>query len=436
MKLTAFQSDKGDCLLMETADGAHRMLIDGGMRDSYSAHVAPTLGKLREAGKKMDVVYISHIDQDHIAGVLRLLDDEVEWRIHEHLIANGNPGHRAPKSPRPPEIGQIWHNSFHEQVGKNAGPVEDMLAATAEILSGANHPVLREIAQDRRDLATSIPEAMRVSSRIRHGQLNIPLNPEFNGKLMLVQDGRSAIKLGSIKLNLIGPFEKDLKKLREEWNDWLRANRERVKQIRQQARADEDALADSSLSQLFGPMESVANDLGASELALAKILGNRKNVTTPNLASLMFMALDEKHTVLLTGDGHWEDILAGLEHHGAFDSNNKLHVTVLKVQHHGSEHNIKRTFCDRVSADNYVFCGNGEHENPDLDVIQEIFDRRMVNDTSRFKFWFNSSSAASTDEGGVEHMKAVERLTRKLINNSVGRLKANFLTVGSSVRIL
>jgi len=436
MKLTAFQSAKGDCLLMETDDGAHRMLIDGGMRDSYTAHVAPALGKLRDARKKIDVIYVSHIDQDHIAGVLRLLDDEAEWRIHEHLIANGNPGHRAPKSPRPPEISQIWHNSFHDQIGKNAGPIEDMLAATAEILSGADHPVLREITEHRRGLATSIPEAMRVSHRVRDGQLGIPLNPQFGGKLMLAQDSPTAIILGSIKLSLIGPFEKDLDELRKKWITWLRANQDRVKTIRREARADEDALADSGLSQLFGPMESVANALGASELALVKELGNRKNVTTPNLASLMFMAFDAKHTVLLTGDGHWEDILAGLEHHGAFDVGDKLHVTVLKVQHHGSEHNIKRDFCDRVSADNYVFCGNGEHENPDLDVIQEIFDRRMAHDTTRFNYWFNSSSAVSTNEGGVEHMKAVERLIRKLTNNSNDRLTANFLTAGSSIRIL
>ncbi|MEO7650953.1 MAG: MBL fold metallo-hydrolase [Bryobacteraceae bacterium] len=434
MKLIAFQSDKGDCLLMETADGRHRMLIDGGMRDSYSAHVAPALGKLRDAGRKIDIVYISHIDQDHIAGVLRLLDDEVEWRVHEHLIANGNPGHRAPKSPRPPEIGRIWHNSFHDQIGKNAGPVADMLAATAGILSGANNPVLRNIAEHRRDLAMSIPEAMRVSNRIRDGQLNVPLNPEFDGKLMLVNASQPPIRMGSIYLNLIGPFEKDLEKLRKEWIEWLRVNEERVKQIRRQARVDEEALGDSSLSQLFSPMESVANALGAFELA--RILGNRKSVTTPNLASLMFLASDEKHTVLLTGDGHWEDILAGLEHHSVFDSGNKLHITVLKVQHHGSEHNIERRFCDRVTANHYIFCGNGEHENPDLDVIQEIFDRRLAGDKKRFKFWFNSSSAVSSDDGGVKHMKEVERLTGKLIQTGNGRLTARFLTSGSSVRIL
>src|SRR5687767_14996879 len=117
MKLTAFQSDKGDCLLLETADGKRRMLIDGGMSRAYTAHVAGPLGGLRSAGKKIDIAYISHIDQDHISGVLRLLNDEAEWVVHEHQIKNGNPGHPEPDSPRPPKIGKIYHNSFHDLLG-------------------------------------------------------------------------------------------------------------------------------------------------------------------------------------------------------------------------------------------------------------------------------------------------------------------------------
>jgi glyoxylase-like metal-dependent hydrolase (beta-lactamase superfamily II) len=104
MHLTAYQSGKGDCLLLSNAADTHRVLVDGGMPDAYSAHVAPALGRLRELRKKIDLVYISHIDEDHIGGILQLLDDEVAWRVHAHQIAHGNPGHRPPDAPRPPEI--------------------------------------------------------------------------------------------------------------------------------------------------------------------------------------------------------------------------------------------------------------------------------------------------------------------------------------------
>src|SRR5688572_4332786 len=126
MQLRVFQSDKGDCLLLTGQNDKGRILIDGGMPASYSEHVAPAMGQLRKAGKKLDLVYVSHIDQDHIGGVLRLLDDEVAWRIHEHHLKKGNTKHKAPKAPRPPQIKKIWHNAFHEQIGDNARDVESL----------------------------------------------------------------------------------------------------------------------------------------------------------------------------------------------------------------------------------------------------------------------------------------------------------------------
>ena len=60
MKLTVFQADKGDCLLLEGNAGG-RMLVDGGMRESYTEHVAPALGKLRAKKQTIDVVYVSPV---------------------------------------------------------------------------------------------------------------------------------------------------------------------------------------------------------------------------------------------------------------------------------------------------------------------------------------------------------------------------------------
>src|SRR5689334_20710950 len=166
MHLTAFQSGKGDCLLLTNAAGTARVLIDGGMPDAYRAHVAPALGQLRKAKKKIDLVYISHIDEDHIGGILEMLDDEVAWRVHGHQIANGNPGHKPPGAPRPPEIQGIWHNAFHEQLGDNAGAVEDALAAAAPVLSGADIETLREAGVAQAGLANSVRQAIQVSRRV------------------------------------------------------------------------------------------------------------------------------------------------------------------------------------------------------------------------------------------------------------------------------
>src|SRR6186997_2754011 len=83
MNLRVFQAGKGDCLLLTATDGT-RVLVDGGVREDYRVHVAPALAKLREQDLDLDLVYVSHIDRDHISGVLQLMDDLVAWRVFDY----------------------------------------------------------------------------------------------------------------------------------------------------------------------------------------------------------------------------------------------------------------------------------------------------------------------------------------------------------------
>lgn len=414
MKLTIFRSDKGDCLFVSDSK-KHNILIDGGMRSSYQEHVAPFLGRLRKKKEKLDLVYVSHIDRDHISGVLNMMDDLVSWCVHDYQIKNGNTSHKKPSATRPPKVKKIWHNSFHEQVGKNAGEIEDMLAAAATLLYGDSRPDVLDLAEECQNLATSKKEAIQLSRRIGKRQLNIPLNPEYDGQLMWVSDPVTPIKIGSMNLTVIGPYAEDLRKLRKEWNAWLKKNKKTLEGIKRKAKADEDQLGMSEIGRLFRPL-----------FAQAKELGDRKKVTPANLASLMVLLEEKKKSVILTGDGHWKDILAGLGDAGKLDQNGGMHVNVLKVQHHGSEHNTHSDFCKAITADRYVFCGNGAHDNPDLNVVKAFINSRIGKTSQKstnakvsnnFKLIFNSHQSV---ESGKEkaHMKKLEILVKK-------RAKAN-----------
>jgi beta-lactamase superfamily II metal-dependent hydrolase len=145
----------------------------------------------------------------------------------------------------------------------------------------------------------------------------------------------------------------------------------------------------------------------------------------------MLLAEENGKTVLLTGDGHSDHIVAGLEQSGHLNTG-KLHVNLLKVQHHGSEHNIDEEFCKKITADRYLFCGNGQHENPDLAVIKLIVASRMrAGDSGRFKLLFNSRDTVSTNDRGKAHMTEVEALVNSLAAKSNGRMSASFLEKSS-----
>jgi len=430
VKLTAFQSEKGDCLLVESAGGGGRMLVDGGMRTSYRTFVAPALGALAAAQGALDLVCVTHIDRDHIAGVLQLMDDIVAWRVHDFQRIHHNPRHPVPDSPRPPVVKQIWHNAFHELVEDNAGEIGDMLAACAGILAGApaEEADLLMIATEQREIANSIPEAIQLSRRVSAEQLGIPLNEVFGGKLAFVRDQEAPpppLMLDTLQLWVIGPFESDLAKLRQEWNQWLKANQKSLAKLQRRAERDADRLGTNDAAAVIN-----------LQLAQVEQLGDRKQVTVPNLASLMLLVEEGGKTALLTGDGHSEDILKGLDFYQRRNAQGQLHVNVLKVQHHGGEHNMSADFAALVTADHYVFCGNGEHGNPDPRVVDLVIDARLGNGQPAatnpaaqgpFKLWFNSSEAASKNTESQKHMRELEARVTGRAAASGGRVEAAFL---------
>lgn len=422
MDLHIFQSDKGDCLLLE-GQNSGRVLCDGGMAASMKKSVRKELAKLRSAGKSIDYAYISHIDQDHISGVLRLLEDELEWRVYDHHQTSGNPSAK-PKVPRPPAFGGIFHNAFREQVGANMGKVTDLLAAAANLGLSSSHPKLIAFGAEMQNIVLSVPEAIRVSHLASSQLLGIPTNriPGSNddAKLLMVRPRQGSFAIGSMQFTVVGPTQDEVKQLRDGWNDYL-GDPENMK----------------SLKRLRDRLDDDRRDIANRDISLSDWESYR-GVSVPNIASLMFMVEENGKRLLLTGDSQQDIILKGLKATG-YLSVGHCHLDALKVQHHGSENNMDENFCRIVSADHYIFCGNGEHGNPDPRVLRMIYNSRIGPAAVRsrspaangrpFCFWFSTSSAEQ--EAGSKERKAfgeVERIVANMVQSSGGLMTAKFNT--------
>ena len=79
MKITMMKAGYGDCFLIETKknDGLpYNILVDGGTGDSYDGREKNRdyfFPYLRE--NKIDLMILTHIDDDHIKGIQRLFKD-------------------------------------------------------------------------------------------------------------------------------------------------------------------------------------------------------------------------------------------------------------------------------------------------------------------------------------------------------------------------
>ncbi|HEX4496997.1 MAG TPA: MBL fold metallo-hydrolase [Thermoanaerobaculia bacterium] len=110
LKLEMLAAGHGDCLWLEYGDPAHprRVLIDGGTKSTYARALRPKLGALSADQRRFELMVVTHIDADHIAGSLELLSDA-----------------SADFHPR-----EIWFNGFRhlpDEAPKTLGPVQGEL---------------------------------------------------------------------------------------------------------------------------------------------------------------------------------------------------------------------------------------------------------------------------------------------------------------------
>lgn len=323
---------KGDCLLLHwgSNDEPGLIVIDGGPASVYRRHLAPRLEAIRQARRldeaealPVELMMVSHVDDDHIHGILDLTDELVGAKSEQ----------------RPPLVAVMgcWHNTFDDIIGDT--PEEIRAAVTAGFGAaalGGEVPDDERIGHDAGKVLAGIAQGHRLRDDLR--RLGIPLNPQFGGRL-IVAGGAPATLEPDLRLITVGPMGHELRALQEKHDAWL-------KKQGLDRRSPEAALAafsDPSVTNL------------SSIVALVEVGGKR---------------------ILLTGDARGDKILEGLEHAGLLCKDAALHVDILKVPHHGSANNMEPGFFRKVTADHYVFSGNGEHGNPERETLAMLLDAR------------------------------------------------------------
>jgi hypothetical protein len=314
-KLHAVQAQFGDSLVVEfgTAANPRYVLIDGGPPDTFQNDLDTALREIVGAGGKLDLLMLSHIDNDHVIGILDLL------AALEEDAANGAPPRVA--------VERLWHNSFQRSIDPDGEIIQRLqMLMTFTGTAGVAMPLTA-------DAFLGVREGHRL--RILAMQLGIPINKGFNDDLIIVETAKDPIKFGPLTLRIVGPTQANLDQLREEWLKWL-------------AKTESEAARDPS---------TAAN----------------ADQSIPNLSSIVVHAECNSKTALLTGDARSDHIVTGLMA-AKLLKNGKLHVDLLKVQHHGSNRNATRSFFKNITADTYVISANGKDDNPDLQTLEWIVE--------------------------------------------------------------
>jgi hypothetical protein len=307
--LRVVQAEFGDCLILEAGGGSARkfVLVDGGPDLIYERHLRAELKAITAAGGSLELVILSHVDEDHVLGLLAFL---AELR---NQAANGDAPTIAVKA--------VWHNSFAKTIGSG----NDIQTRLANVL-GAGGVSMQAAGMAVRGIGEG--NQLRIAALA----LGLPLNPGFPDDLILVDTAPPTVKFGDLSLRVVGPTQANLDELKSDWIDWLDKHEDEI------GSGDPFVMANADQS-------------------------------VPNLSSIMLLAEADGKRMLLTGDGRSDHLLQGLEKAGLLDAEGKMHVQVLKLPHHGSDRNITKTFLRKVTADTYVASANGKDKNPDLATL-------------------------------------------------------------------
>jgi beta-lactamase superfamily II metal-dependent hydrolase len=345
MRFEFLPAFKGDCFLIHagTKKDPVLILVDGGPRLTYKEHLRPRLVELRdERGLEdgdplvIDLVMVSHVDDDHINGIIDLFEE-----MREAAMAGRSPLF---------EVRELWHNSFDEIVrnGEVRGRTSQFGAASVAAAIDADDeeegdeetdPALRH---DAALILQSVEQGHKLRELALSDELRIVVNGDSGG-LMMTRKGKQTVhEIGGIRFTLVGPREEELEALEKKHDEWLRRRQEQGRPI-----------TPGSLLQSLSD-ESVAN-----------------------LSSIVLLAERDGKTALLTGDARSDFVLKGLEEIGLVDPGGNFEVGLLKMPHHGSDRNVDEEFLRRVTAPAYLFTGNGEHGNPERATFQMLLDARL-----------------------------------------------------------
>jgi len=337
--LDVIRARKGDCLMVHYGTKAQPRLImiDGGPSSVYKPLLRPRIEQLRAArglgdndSLPVDVLMVSHVDDDHIKGVL---DMTKELRTQK---SNGEA--------RLIRVRTLWHNCFDDLLDTAPEELKAEASFGAAAVNGeidVDEVTDFEVAK----VLASIPQGRTLRDDAAFlGDVNSwKVNEQFNGKLIQASEGSSPIALdGGLTCTVIGPMQAELADLQRDHDTWVAANKDKI-------------------------------DVSTTLAAFVD-----KSVT--NLSSIVVLAEVSGKRMLLTGDARGDKILAGLEMSGLLtaDHGSTMHVDVLKVPHHGSSNNMEALFFERVTADHYVFSGDGEHGNPERETVEMLFEARGV----------------------------------------------------------
>lgn len=332
LRLEMLPAAHGDALWLEYGDarGAHRVLIDGGPNSCYESLRWRILA-LPPDQRHFELLVITHVDADHIEGVIKLLQDE-ELQC---------------------SFDDIWFNDWQQidnlpdlpPIPPNLGPVQgEFLGALIETLPDQHW------------------------------------NDAFDGAAVYVPPGNGELPSyttpAGLKLTVLSPTRETLDALRRDWD-------KAVKEAGFNPGDRAAALAQLRAQKRLGPprQDRLGDESRPSEL----------DQSSNNGSSIALLAEFNNKRLLLSGDAYAPVLRQSLDRWMSANDERHVKLDAFKLPHHGSANNITPQLLEILRCKRYLISTSGAvFHHPDDETVNLILEHHKARGKPQLHFNYNT----------------------------------------------
>jgi beta-lactamase superfamily II metal-dependent hydrolase len=288
-----------------------RVLIDGGTAPTYD-HIRARVLQVPEDQRRFDHLIVTHVDSDHIQGIVRLLQDASLGL----------------------DFADVWFNGWKHLPTDLLGPAE------GEMLSAL------------------------IRKRRPRRSKGLPWNRAFHGgPVQVAEDDREPLPQveldGGMNMTLLSPTRAELRALAPVWADAVRA-------------ANLDSGNAKQALDLLGRRKQLRPDaLGPGidvEAEAAKPFSS--DGTRPNGSSIVVLAAFDGISCMLAGDAHAPVLEKTIPR---LTPAARPTLDAFKLPHHGSQNNVSTPLLEALPARRYLFSSNGAiYHHPDVEAVARV----------------------------------------------------------------
>ncbi|MET0072137.1 MAG: hypothetical protein ABW096_19030 [Candidatus Thiodiazotropha sp.] len=314
IELQFLPARQGDAIWIRWPEGdrTRQILIDMGTEEIGHA-IRGRLEELPEAGRVFDLLVVTHVDRDHIGGVLTCLAE-----ADERLAGL--------------KFNDVWFNGWeHLDGGKvpppaNSGTLEGMGPAQGE--------------------------------RLAHWLREQPWNQAFDRGPVVRGSSLLTKRFGDLSLTIMGPTQDRLKNFKPVW-------KEEVEIALEKGRLEHVSPGLESYGPKVPPILESREDL--EELADERI---KRDTSRANGSSIALLLEWKGRRVLLSGDAYADDILQALKD---LPGDQPVKLDAFKLPHHGSKKNLHDELVKAVDCPRFIFSTDGtQFRHPDPVAIARV----------------------------------------------------------------